>query len=470
MSSSGSNEMALNAGHKKAGSIPEQPGRSLHPPSVNPILSIPAELIDMIDQHLPRNSFLALRQTCKDLMQETDYHLTERVLKEKRIIFAKSSRAGLHSLANFCNHPPYANRAEKVVIALEASFLALATDSLEDERNRHPESSKLLDRQRIADLGLIMASLSALPALDTVEVVDAHASTSNTFGSPSKRLFSASEQATYTNMLHKGLVALAIGQTHLQELARLFNVPLPTLVALVQDWDNYGNARPWDPRGYSSLKSLRTLKIHADPYMLYHDYNYDFNLPELLMASAPALERLDVNGGCLVYEHETAIVPFWTVAKMMDLGPQCMRSVTLRNVRISNLCPPFGTWLGGTMRQLTLEGVAIERGARIALEMLATYPSLTSISVRAIFDVDQRSGTWPWVFGTIDEEMLLRDFFFLGARTMEEGREMWRKREIKVDDVPGSEYNRDLVGWKFEGEGVAAGVKFLAENGRRLQR
>ncbi|KAF2817799.1 uncharacterized protein BDZ99DRAFT_531059 [Mytilinidion resinicola] len=402
-------------------------------------------------------------------MQKTDYHLTRRHLKEKRVVLAKNSRAGLHSLVNFCSYPSYADRTEKVVIGLEAYFLALATDQPDRVLVRAPESSPQRDRQRIADIGLVLASLEAMPALNTVELVYAPAGTSNTSESSSEPLLSASEQESYFDMFCKGLVAVGKTIPHLHDLAKLFNVPFPALSALVKDRTSYHHEKRWAPRHNPCFKSLCTLKIHVDPDMLYRDWFYDFGLCDLLIKSAPALDTLDVNGSRLEYEHDDANRPLWQVSVRLDVGPYCLTSVTLRNVQIMAYHAPFGGIRTRTLRQLTLEGVMVVGGPKAAFNIIVRLKGLTRLIVRAVFDLRPIDGAFPWAFGTLTEEMELMDFFFLGARGFEEAREMWRNGEVKVSDIPGSEQNRDLIGWKFEGGDVAAGARFLAENGRVLQ-
>ncbi|KAF2814547.1 uncharacterized protein BDZ99DRAFT_515335 [Mytilinidion resinicola] len=90
-------------------------------------LAYPTEIVEIIAEALPRNSFLALRQTCKEIQEKADYHFKNRHLLAKRVALVDG--ACLNTLVELASQPKFASRVRHVHIEIEDSLILLASDT-----------------------------------------------------------------------------------------------------------------------------------------------------------------------------------------------------------------------------------------------------------------------------------------------------------------------------------------------------
>ncbi|KAF2502162.1 hypothetical protein BU16DRAFT_532549 [Lophium mytilinum] len=451
-----------------------------------PIVNCPSEIVDLIAQFLPRNSFLALRRTCKDLHKKCEYHLTTRHLKQKRVILAKQTNAGLDSLIGLAHHELYAARVQKIALELEAYHLLPVSN--EDCACWEPAPKTPTIRSRRLDIAILLSSLMEFPNLQVLEAVNRFSDSAISTGQTNKTSFTEwlstaayidknpsrlpLRRGTHLATLYNALIALAGTSENLGRIAVDHGVSSTRLSALAQDRAAYNQASPmiYGPSNGICFSSLQEITIQANQAMIYHNACHEMNFLEYLLRTAPRLEKLVLNGGYIVNNEITKIC-YDTIMESIEWNPEmsvwaseCLTSLNLGNLKIWRLEDLF-TRYNGTLRHVMLHGLELVN-ASMSFVALEDCAELESLAVHAICDLDLYFAIYPWAFGDGESLQELRQLFYLKTRTFWEAQQMWA--EAKVPDGTDPDGDQDMTGWRFEGSGVMEGVRFLAANGKKV--
>ncbi|KAF2817800.1 uncharacterized protein BDZ99DRAFT_470754 [Mytilinidion resinicola] len=275
------------------------PPKSFSPPTG--LLDCPGELVDIIAQYLPRNSFLDLRATCKDMKEKTTYHFERRHVQEKRLALG-GSRAGLHSLVEIASQPSFAKRVHKVVVEggnLNTLVVLKARQSLGREcgtlcpelcfHDCTLDLGVLVVDSRTVDFGLFIASLATLPALEVVEITDETRKTKDLLDRPplfddraaarfmnKERCFRCKQSATAGRCVHLTMLSKALLGLTLDAKPNVPpNQPVQPFQSLLSLGQRLGmlpvvEEEDFNPLLPHSLHSLREIHFRASPISLYN--------------------------------------------------------------------------------------------------------------------------------------------------------------------------------------------------------
>ncbi|KAF2817801.1 uncharacterized protein BDZ99DRAFT_470755 [Mytilinidion resinicola] len=459
------------------------------------LLNCPGEIIDHIAQFLPRNSFLALRVTCTDLQQKTNYHFTRRHLKEKHFVLNfDKSRAGLIALVELASNASFAKRVQKVVIGMSFSCAPCAVYRSTPGSYRYntgnldwpayfvdpPPQQWGNEGDLAVALSILFASLAALPALEVVELVDAPYHAEGTLlrardsipprhAKPFVDLSwcnRCKKPSIFGQCIHKTILCRAVAHMTEFKVDILDDTHALGLSSLVQDitaaWPGHNGRR-------LQLRSLRKIYSCGENDSLYRYDRYYWSLWQDLIKYSPQLNDLSLNGSTIPASN--TCVECWSLA---HIPSGMLTSLSLHGL---NICPDRLSALfeakAASLHYVSLDGVMLTRTAltyrsvdmTFVLKVLARYgKKLEYIFVRAIFN---RKNV-PYVFGNEESANKLRAYLFHENEYTRDGNiSVWR---FNRPDMPGTDILRDTNGWQFEGEEVQAGLVFLHENGRLAPR
>ncbi|KAF2502160.1 hypothetical protein BU16DRAFT_532548 [Lophium mytilinum] len=454
------------------------------------LLDFPAEIIDHIAQFLPRNSFLALRATCTDLQQKTDYHFSRRHLKEKHVVLKfNRSRAGLLALVELASNASFANCVQKVVIGMDCGYYPYAVHRITPHSYRYntgklgwpayfldpPLEQSRSDGGVAVAMSVLFASLAALPSLEVLEFVDAPDNAEGTLLPAQDILHSqrakpfvdlswcnrCKKPSVFGQCVHKTMLCKAVA--HMTE----FRVDLPDhthalgLSSLLPDikatWPGEHGRR-------LELDLLREIHFSGEHDSLYQYDRYYWSLWQDLFNYSPQLEHLNLNGSMIPSSR------LWDQCwSSVNLPSGLLTSLSLHGLNISsNKLAALFQQNGASLHHVSLDGVMLTRTTfpyqfppiDVFLNVLAQYAEkLKYIFIRAIFHKNR-----PYLFGDeTSSERLQAYLSHESKRVRDENFSIWR---FSGPNAQATSNSRDLTGWKFEGEEVEAGLVFLRDNAR----
>ncbi|KAF2500915.1 hypothetical protein BU16DRAFT_555427 [Lophium mytilinum] len=479
------------------------------------ILDCPSELVDQIVQLLPQTSFLALRATCKDLQRKTDYHFKKRHLPEKTVTLANDFRPSLASLMGFASYPHFARLIRKVCVEVEIDTLlqgnwlfSMPKTPTAGKWTNHFNTSPEMPRtdDRVVDIGLLFTSLGKLPALEVLEFAQY-----NDLSTPAAHLGdqqlvdtdwcekcrkpSRYDQCVHFTMFCDALLAIARSCVDLVNLCKHYNISsdktagrLREILDLANDliasdlsaWVEFKRAYPLLPHGVS-FKSLREVTFAGNPMVVYHAKDNEHSLLKYILKSSPIMEKITLKGagrlGTIWGFNQLQYHVGWGMQPLcMHWGPRrellntrCLTSVTLSCLHVhAHTINYFLQEHGQTLRQLMLEGLALPQPFRVVLASYEKATKLELLYVRAPFTLPPGLSMYfaPTVFGDLASRQEVQVFLYGGSIDQEEMKEIWQK--TVPPGVLDTSTNRDMIGWRFEGEAVQPGVRFLMANERRL--
>ncbi|KAF2502163.1 hypothetical protein BU16DRAFT_587256 [Lophium mytilinum] len=474
-------------------------------PQVSPsppagLLECPGEIIDIIAQCLPRNSFLALRGTCNDMKEKTTYHFEQRHGQEKRLALDRS-RAGLHSLVEIASQSSFAKRVRKVVVEC-GNLKAFIVCSLRNGPTRQCESicpdlyfhdamldlGMLVVSKYTVDFGLFIASLAALPELETIEItdeqpkdlLDRHPLFETGGAVPfmnNKRCHRCRQSATVGRCVHLTMLSKALQGLILDVVpngppldTQVTNGPIPPVQRTLSLGQRLGaipivDDEDVDPLLPHPLHSLRRVQLRGNPVSLYNR-KHKWSFWNYVFRSAPKLESITLNGDCDRFRNPNVYIDYgrWH-PDLQSFATKQLTSLTLGylcvdSISTSKLIDRYKS----TLRKITLEGIMTNAPMRI-VRALMQCESLDYLFVRAIFRLHAFIPHHiPIVFGDDESVLELRKFLIGFAPTDAQSFEKWRLTEHPK--VPDPERNRDVVGWKFEGDAAGPGAAFLWDRAR----
>ncbi|KAF2500917.1 hypothetical protein BU16DRAFT_612930 [Lophium mytilinum] len=488
-------------------------------------LEYPAEIVDIIAQALPRNSFLALRRTCRHVRQITDWHFKNRHLLEKRVALVDG--ACLNSLVELANYPEFANRVRNVRIEIGDSLVLIASGfeswnthekSEITDWTRHFNASEIepdkpwmingswVNKGRAVNLGLLSAALEQLPALESIEIIERPMHTLTRSRRKSKPFLDAqwcyrcagsprSNNCYHFFMFSKALRALAVNKEHHLNNCNQFIMslcPSPGVHSSVAPWawinTRYEYLNPLAenhiPRPIFSLASLKRLTYRGDGFAQYTHQGgvLRYNLLKYLSCGTEHLETIvshsTITTATLKNQYEAR--RWHILPQQVDILGNSLASLTLKALYISpGYLPYVITQHQETLRYIALDGLPLmvdydalattpdtQPGTAPIMNSLRQCTKLQYVSVRAPIQFN-----CPILFGdpvSCTEALVCMSM----ENKREPGRRVWDYDKmfewcrIGRDEPERERINSDLAGWKFEGSDTQPGVENLAEKGR----